>query len=70
MPVQKVLDAFRRYGSVRGAARALGLPPGTLWHRLKEAGVLDKGRPEGTLGIPSPTAGSGAVSGASTDAQS
>lgn len=39
--VEKVYDAYRRHRTVRGAARELGLPPGTVWDRLKQMGVLD-----------------------------
>jgi len=41
IPVEKVYDAFREHGSVPAAARDLGIPPGTVWDRLKAAGLLD-----------------------------
>ena len=40
IPVQKLYDAFRRTNSVRAAARELGVPPGTAWDRLYEAGLV------------------------------
>ena len=40
IPVLKLLDAYRRHKNVRATARELGIPPGTAWNRLKEAGVL------------------------------
>ncbi len=40
--VEKVYDAFREHGSVRAAARDLGIPPGTVWDRLHEAGLVPK----------------------------
>lgn len=46
----KVLGAFqatvsseRPKGSIAAAARALGLPPGTVWDRLAEIGALKRG---------------------------
>jgi len=38
--VQNVLDAYRIYASVRAVARKLAMPPGTVWHILKDNGVL------------------------------
>ena len=38
--VNKLLDAYEREKTVRGAARILGLNPGTVWNRLREVGVL------------------------------
>lgn len=40
LPVQNILDAYRRYPSVRAVARKLDLPPGTVWNCLKNEGVL------------------------------
>ena len=42
IPVEKVYDAFKRHGSVRAAARELGIPPGTAWDRLHDAGLVPK----------------------------
>ena len=38
--VKNVLDAYRLCGSVRAAARKLEMPPGTVWHILKNEGVI------------------------------
>jgi hypothetical protein len=48
--VRPLLDAFERLQNVRATARELGLPPGTVWHRLNDAGVLNR-RP-GSIGTP------------------
>jgi len=40
--VQKVVDALTRHGTVRGAARELGLPPGTVWNYLDRQGLLPR----------------------------
>lgn len=40
--VEKVYDAFTRHGSVRAAARELDIPPGTVWDRLHDAGLVPK----------------------------
>ena len=45
--VQMVLDAYQRTSNVRAAARELGLPAGTVWHRLNDAGVLSGDREGG-----------------------
>jgi len=42
IPVEKLYDAFRRRKSVRAAARELGVPPGTAWDRLYEAGLVGR----------------------------
>lgn len=42
VPVEKLCDAYRRYRSVRAAARTVGCKPATAWDRLKDAGVLDE----------------------------
>lgn len=42
IPVEKVYDAFRRHGSVRAVARELGIPAGTAWDRLHDAGLVPK----------------------------
>ena len=38
--VQNVLDTYHLYGSIRPAARKLDMPPGTVWHILKDNGAL------------------------------
>jgi hypothetical protein len=38
--VEKVLDAFEKAGTIRGTARLLSLPPGTVQGILRRAGVL------------------------------
>ena len=38
--VQNVLDTYHLYGSIRAAARKLDIPPGTVWHILKDNGAL------------------------------
>ena len=40
IPVQPLLDAYQRTSNVRAVAREFGLPPGTVWHRLNDAGAL------------------------------
>ena len=40
VPLDALADAYRLAGSVRGAARALDIPPGTAWDRLRELGML------------------------------
>jgi hypothetical protein len=40
IPVQPLLDAYSRLQNVRATARELNLPAGTVWNRLREAGVL------------------------------
>lgn len=44
VPVAKLSDAYHRTGSVRAAARAVGIPPATAWDRLKAAGLLHQAR--------------------------
>lgn len=39
-PVSEVLDAYRQEGTIRGAARLLNLPPGTVHGILRREGVL------------------------------
>lgn len=41
-PVQKVLDAYERVQSIRGAANLLSIPPGTVYGILKRAGIIGK----------------------------
>lgn len=43
IPVEKIYDAYRRHNTVRGAARELDLPPGTVWDRLRDLGVVGRG---------------------------
>ena len=38
--VQNVLDTYHLYGSIRPVARKLDIPPGTVWHILKDNGAL------------------------------
>ena len=40
-PVQKVLDTYRQWKTVRAVARALDIPPPTVSRILKRAGVLE-----------------------------
>lgn len=40
-PVQKVLDTYSQWKTVRAAARALDIPPPTVSRILKRAGVLE-----------------------------
>lgn len=40
LPLQQVLDAYQKTHSVRAAAKLVAAPPGTVWHRLKDTGVL------------------------------
>lgn len=42
VPVKNIINAFRESGSIRAAARAVGCNPGVAYHRLKEAGLLEK----------------------------
>lgn len=42
VPVKKIINAYRESGSIRAAARAVGCNPGIAYHRLKEAGLLEK----------------------------
>ena len=39
-PVPKVLDAYEKEGSVRGAASVLSMPPGTVHRILRRTGVI------------------------------
>jgi hypothetical protein len=40
-PLQKVLDTYYRFKTVRAVARALDIPPPTVSRILKRAGVLE-----------------------------
>ena len=40
IPFAELSDAYRRTGSVRAAARAVGCKPATAWDRLNQAGLL------------------------------
>ena len=43
--VPRLLDAYKRTQCVRAAAREVGVPPGTVWHRLRDAGALPQTDP-------------------------
>ena len=47
--VQNVLNAFTDTGTIRGAARKLGITPGLAFHRLVEAGAIKNSRPKGGM---------------------
>ncbi len=40
--VQNVLDTYHLYGSIRPTARKLNMPPGTVWHILKDNDALKR----------------------------
>ena len=39
--VEKLSDAYRYTGTIRGAARVVGIPPGTARDRLVDMGMLE-----------------------------
>ncbi len=41
--LQRIYDAWQRHRGIRLAARELGLPPGTLWTKLTDAGFAESG---------------------------
>ena len=45
VPVENLIDAYHEHRSVRGAARAIGIPAATAWDRLHAAGALAHRRP-------------------------
>jgi len=42
-PVKLIIDTYERTRSVRATARIVGLGPGLVWWRLKEAGLVGGG---------------------------
>lgn len=42
--VENVLDAYKTAGTIRGAARLLSMPPGTVQGILRREGILKKAK--------------------------
>ena len=49
-PVQKVLDAYGKYKTVRATARILDISPGAVSRILKRVGALERGVVEDSVG--------------------